>query len=400
MPRHPAGSLTKEFPLASIDQTIQAITPGMTFSQLRAFAATNTNDALGPILRNRFLLVRDDQIVYDEFLSLVAAEGIASPRVRKAMYFLWAFRDDRIRGFVLEKIANKQGLWRAADVVRKGNAAFFSDNGFVEVDTAPKVRSNFERFLVEARIFDEETHAVHLELDDDWLPAAMRVAAQYESEPLLRRQMLADPVGFLIARGWQGLTNATATTLQGLPQVLDSSPEPLEDEEIETAASAGREWNRRPPDAAARRAAAVSTNPVAIERANRAHHKLEALAAALLRAMGRAPLCNSQIDMYVLGHPGALLAEMKSCQRNNLRSQVRRGISQLLEYRYLYRDLFGLNVTMLLALETGPSTSQRWMVQFAAELGIVIAWKEPTADRLVTSTTVSPALAGLVHAIS
>jgi hypothetical protein len=401
MARHPAGSLTKEFPLDSVDQTIGAITPGMTFDQMRTYAGANTHDALAPILRNRYLLVQPDgQIVYDELLSLIAAEGMASPRVRKAMYFLWAFRDDRIRRFVLEKLANNQGLWRPAEVVRKGNAAFFSDQGFVEEATAPKVRSNFERFLVETGIFDEDSHTVHLELDDDWLPAAMRIAAQYERNPLRRRQMLADPAGFLIANGWQGLANATAATLRGLPAVIDPSPEPLEDEQLEGPAmtpGTGHEWNRRPPTHADRTAAAVTTNPVAVERANTAHHKLEALAARLLRDAGRQPLYSKHIDMYVTGAPAVILAEMKSCQRNNLRSQVRRGISQLLEYRYVYRAVLGTTVTMLLVLETAPSTRQQWLVEYAKELGIIIAWKEVGADRLVSTATLPPALAGLVN---
>lgn len=400
MAKHPAGSLTKEFPIASIDQTIRAITPGMAFDDLRVWADTHTNSAIPAILRNRYLLVRNDRIVYDEFLSLAAAEGLATARVRKVMYFVWAYRDNRIRSFICDRLANPQGRWRAAEVVRKSNADFFAT--FVSEDAAPKVRSNYERFLVEVGIFDEGARAVNLDLDDDWLTDAARVAAQYEPVAQRRIALLTNPGEFLVANNWQALANATPETLRGLPPVASTS-DPLEDTPLDSPtarAGAGKSWNRPRPTAGARRSATITTDPVALERANLAHHRLEELTAAALRALGRDPLFNEHIDLYVVAGGPAILTEMKSCQRNNLHAQVRRGISQLLEYRYVYRTVLGQQVVPLLILETRPASEQMWLLDYAGTLGIVIAWKEATADRLVSTATLPAALGGLVHAVT
>jgi hypothetical protein len=273
------GSLTKEFPITSLDQTIQAITPGMAYDDLRQYAREHTNASIPSVLKNRFLLVLDGQVVYDEFLSLAAAEGLTAARTRKVMYFVWAYRDDRIRRFVCERIANRRGVWRPAEVVRRSNADFFEQ--FVRADTAPKVRSNYERFLVEAGIFDAATQAVRLDLDDDWLPDALRVAEQHEQDAKKRRAMTANPAEFLISNGWQGLANATAETLRRLPPVVAAPADPLEDLPLPAPsmhATPGRPWDRPPPTAATRRAASVRADPVALERANAAHHRLESIA--------------------------------------------------------------------------------------------------------------------------
>jgi hypothetical protein len=401
MAKHPAGSLTKEFPLANIDRTIQAITPGMGFEDLRVWAEANTNGAIPPLLRNRFLLVRDHRVVYDEFLSIAAAEGLRASRVRKVMYFVWAYRDDRIRRFICECLANKQGRWRSTEVVRKSNADFFT--AFLSADTAPKARSNYERFLVESGIFDERTRTVKLDLGDDWLADAARVAAQHEPNKLRHRALLGNPGELLIANNWHALADATPEMLRGLPPVVSASPDPLEDAPLGRSTmrpAAGRPWNRPRPSPGARRAASVTTDPVALERANLAHHRLEEIMAAAVRALNREPLFNEHMDMYVVSGGPSILAEMKSCQRNNLHAQVRRGISQLLEYRYVYRDLLGAQVTLLLVLETRPAADQMWLLEFAMTLGIVIAWKEASTDRIVSTAALPPALTGLVHSVA
>jgi hypothetical protein len=98
------GSLTKEFPLANVERTINAITPNMRYSDLRQFARANTQSDIPGLLKQRFLLIdRSNRIVYDEFLALVRREGIGSPITRKVMFFTWLYRDDRLRRFVTEE---------------------------------------------------------------------------------------------------------------------------------------------------------------------------------------------------------------------------------------------------------------------------------------------------------
>jgi hypothetical protein len=66
MPDH--GSLTKEFPLASVEQTIDAITPGMRYHDLLQYARANTQSDIPGLISKRFLLIDGSKrIVYDEF---------------------------------------------------------------------------------------------------------------------------------------------------------------------------------------------------------------------------------------------------------------------------------------------------------------------------------------------
>ena len=126
MPTRDLGSLTKEPPLATLDATIRGIRPGMPYDQLLEYGRRHTHKDAPGLVRKRFLLLDDQhQIVYDRFLSLVAAEGLETPRARKVMYFLWAFRDERLRRFVCERIANRQGKWRVSELTKKTNADFF-----------------------------------------------------------------------------------------------------------------------------------------------------------------------------------------------------------------------------------------------------------------------------------
>src|SRR5581483_7027560 len=133
------GSLTKEPPLAKLDDTIRAIRPGMRYADLLAFAATDTHpDAPGLIAKRFLLLDASDRIVYDRFLSLVNAEGIDSPRVRKVMYLVWALRDERVRRFIVEKVAGRDGKWKVSALRNKGNATFLEE--WLNAASAKKAR--------------------------------------------------------------------------------------------------------------------------------------------------------------------------------------------------------------------------------------------------------------------
>ena len=63
----------------------------MPYAELRDYAQRETNVDIAGILRQRFLLVENNIITYDLFLSLANSEGIDTPRIRKIMYFLWCF---------------------------------------------------------------------------------------------------------------------------------------------------------------------------------------------------------------------------------------------------------------------------------------------------------------------
>lgn len=401
MTRKELGSLTKEPPLRVLDATIQAITPGMTYARLRRLADSDPRmhvDAPG-LLRQRFLLLdQEARIQYDEFLSLIETERNFSPRVRKVMYFVWTYRDSRLRRFVTERIADKSGRWRAEQILNKSNAKFFEQ--WLAPSSARKTRSNFEYFLVEAGLFRPKDQSIHLELRDGWILDGMRVAAQHELSRTRRRSMTHAPAEFLIANGWQGLANATAEELRRLGGDTLAAEEPLEDEGIRlspTTLSRGRDWRPSRPWSGTRRPTTSTVDWVVRERANAIHQRLEQIMANAARAQGYAPLNNAHIDMFFRTPGGFVLAEMKSCRTQNFHAQVRRGVSQLLEYHYLYGKELGESVTRVLVVETCPTPDKHWLLSYLGDLGITLAWKESRADRLVTTGSIPSPLAGIVH---
>lgn len=393
------GSLTKEFPLSQIDRTILAIRPGVTLNQLRQFAEANTHVAIPALLAHRFLLVgTNGRVVYDRFLSLVASEGISSPRLRKIMYFVWALRDPRIGRFIIEVVADENGKWRARELTKKVNEKFFRQ--FFEPRTAPKVRSNFEYFLVEAGILDPQGEAVHLELEDGWLVDGMQIAAQHERNAARRRAMTSAPADFLLAESLHGLANATSDELHGYAGLALTEPEPLEDLElpaIRARRAVGRSWDRPKPSVSTRTASHLLIDSVARERASAAHWTLEKLTRDAAVAVGYDPKQNQQIDMYFLTQAGPVLAEMKSCVRGNLHGQVRRGVGQLFEYRYLFRDMIdGKDLTLLLVIEMPPVRDQMWLVAYLESIGIMLAWKDPDTEKIVSASPIPAALSKIV----
>jgi hypothetical protein len=95
------ASISKEFPLALIDKTIEGIQPDMAYSDLLSFARITTHKDIPGVVRSRWLLLASNNpVAYDHFLSLVRAHGISSPLVRKVMYFTWVYRDTRLREFI------------------------------------------------------------------------------------------------------------------------------------------------------------------------------------------------------------------------------------------------------------------------------------------------------------
>lgn len=389
----PPGSLSKEFPHQAIEQTILAARAGMSMAELKAVAP---NPDIGPVVCARWLQLQDGIVVRDRFLSLAEAEGLETARMRKIMYGVFSLRDERIRSFVTQRIAMPAGLWRPAEVVRKSNSDHFAG-----ASTA-KVRSNFEFFLVSAGIY--QNGVVHLELEDGWLQDAVAIVSQYEDDAETRVLMLADPIGYIVNAEFQGLANATVEQLRGAPPIVQPEADSGDDAEIDQAAPiapgapAGHGWNRQPPQFQQRQAAAAFNNAVARERASLAHHSIEHLLVAAARAAGRDPLTSINIDVYFeAGVADTVIAEIKSCHVRNIHSQTRRGISQLLEYGYLFDDGIGRPVTKMLVLEMQPSGRVAWLIDYLTHLGIFVCWRSPAGSQIQSTVAVPPALMGIVH---
>jgi len=380
------GSLTKEPPLEKLDATLSLIRPGMTYDALRAIASAQTHPVIPALLRNRFLTVRETgQIQYDGLLSLINTYGVSHPRVRKVMYFVWAWRDDRIRKFILERIVDANGRWRPAAVIDKSNASFFEQ--FMTVDSAKKARSNYEFFLVEAGIFNPATKKVGLDLEDGWLSDAVAIAASHEP-PEIQALMVTDPVGFLFSRNANGLANLSKELRpENVPGELESL-DWIDDARIANAAPTkahtSHAWAPRNVAAIQGKVREVLTDLIAVERASLAHQNLERLLAGKLKKAGQEPRFNANIDMFYSAANAAVIFELKSCHSGNLHAQIRRGVAQLLEYRYLNRDLLG-SADLCLVLETSPPANKHWLVKYLSSLGITTVWRTLGGDFATTA---------------
>ena len=392
------GSLTKEFPLAQVEATIRLASPGMQYSDFLERARATTHRDIPGLVVKRFLLERNGIILRDRFLSLVESEGLGTARMRKIMYGIWVLRDSRLRRFVLEVIANDRGLWRPNEIVRKSNASFFSQ--FLSPSTTPKVRSNIEYFLAETGIFNARNRSVHLELDDGWLSDSVNIAAEHESDAGLRHRMLANPIDYIVASGFNGLANATVEHLRNAPSTVQPEAENIEDDEVHVEPQRrlnDRRWNRAAPAASNRQRIQLQLDSVARERASQAHHHLEQLLASKITAAGLTPRYNPNIDLFFEAASGTVVAEIKSCHSNNVHSQIRRGVAQLLEYEYVYASLLTGPIQKLLVLEMPPPHERRWLIPFLQSIGISTVWKATNAGRFDTTLQLPEILSPVIR---
>lgn len=105
------------------------------------------------------------------------------------------------------------------------------------------------------------------------------------------------------------------------------------------------------------------------------HHKLlvDKMLEYLLN-LGAQPLDNPHIDLYAkIPHDGAFLFEMKS-GGENLLDQVRKGISQLYEYRFRYGEVIGSDTTLCLVVPNEPKEIPWLTAYLCKDRGICICW--------------------------
>lgn len=97
-----------------------------------------------------------------------------------------------------------------------------------------------------------------------------------------------------------------------------------------------------------------------LERATNAHISLVNLVAYKIRKKGRIPKSNQLIDLAVR-FDFDYLFEMKSTNNSNVRSQIRKGMSQLYEYRYLQSKP---NAKLVLVVEMPLGVDHSWMIEY------------------------------------
>jgi len=104
----------------------------------------------------------------------------------------------------------------------------------------------------------------------------------------------------------------------------------------------------------------VYKNAARLERANNAHQALVNLVAERIRNAGGIPKANQFIDLATT-LPDDYIFEMKSTTAGNISAQVRKGISQLYEYRYLENKP---NATLILVVENPLAHDEAWMSDY------------------------------------
>lgn len=381
MPLSERGSLTKEFPLEHYTDLLRRIQPGTTISALRTLAGAHRRSAIPALLAKRFLLLDGDRIIFDRLLAEIQTATTPTPRAFKTMFFVWCWKDDRVRRYITEQVADVTGKWQGRHLLDLTRSKFFQE--FLGAGPSRKARSNFEEFLARTGILDREEESVHMELDDGWLRVAVETVAQHESG-VSRAALIANPADFLVSRSLNGLANATAAELHtyfaGEPYIAD--PAPTGDSQSQSArATVARRWQER--SLRPRRVATVAlTNDAAHERADFSHYQLEQLLAQAIQRAGFTAQCTSAIDMFAVSQ-GTLLVEIKSCTELNQHSQVRKGIVQLLEYQHRNRGWLEAPIHCALLLEMPLVPDNAWMSAFARELGIQLAWKSDAGLRCV-----------------
>lgn len=110
------------------------------------------------------------------------------------------------------------------------------------------------------------------------------------------------------------------------------------------------------------------------ERALRQHQQLVLTMAAKLVSLGANPEYNRYVDLAAELNSVQYLFEMKSTTPTSLHSQVRLGISQLYEYRYIQRMP---NSHLCLVLDREPKGADAWLVKYLEEdRQITLCWLE------------------------
>ena len=108
-----------------------------------------------------------------------------------------------------------------------------------------------------------------------------------------------------------------------------------------------------------------------LDRANRTHEDTRLALAAELRRRGFEPGQDQLIDLYCALPSGFAIYEVKSINEANWRSQVRRGASQLKEYRFLR----GLTGAASLYLVLSDKLPEEWVLDLlVAEYDIGALW--------------------------
>lgn len=348
--------------------------------------------------KQRYLLMKGDRVIRDKLVDLVHSEGAFTQRVKMVMYFLFMFRDQAYREFICGSVGVGGGKWNS-DVFRSTTAGSkeFKDKG------GRKAFTNLRRFLVHTGILDEE-YRVSFPPLSSWFPWAVEICAQYVSDEVARQHLLTSPHGFLIKYRLNGLVNATAEelaavelggTYEGLNDFLPTYEDPNAPHSIRVYPL--QKWSRRRRTGqTALEMLTALTDPAKLERANTQHFLLEKSIAALCTEVGLQASSNGHIDVLAQNEKESIIFEMKSANAWTARSQIRRALSQLFEYRYLYGNVLRPRIHLCVVIERKPKGQQGWLIEYLDSVGVGIIWKNDEDDLLNCSEGTKQKIAHLL----
>jgi hypothetical protein len=121
---------------------------------------------------------------------------------------------------------------------------------------------------------------------------------------------------------------------------------------------------------------------VEAERRSPGHFLLEKAIADLCAANGLTPLTNKHIDLLVQGDLVSVVFEVKTCGLTDIGSRVRLATYQLLEYRYLYRDVLRSEVRLCVVSDHRPRGGSGWLMGYLDYLRIGVIWRNEHDDGL------------------
>lgn len=370
------ASLSKYYRVEDHYKLIASISNDVTEASLRS----QFDRDLYATAKGRYLIVRDGIVLRDKLVDLIHDESSFTERVKMVMYFLFMFRDPRYRHFICQRVGKQNGKW---------NTDIFRDKD-VSIDKAGgrKAFTNLRQFLFQTEILDERSFQVHIPSLSTWFPEAVQIAAQAIEEEGARKAFLASPHGFLIRYKLNALLNASPEELSALEfgGTYEESDDLLPVIELpegssESESSDFRTWDRKPSARHKLVRAVVETDPAALERANGQHFMLEKRISQMCKERGLIPKTNKHVDLMVSSADASILFEMKSCSIAAVRGQLRRAISQLLEYRYIYRRTLNKNVRMCIVLERKPRGGASWLLGYVESLDLGLIWKNDRDDR-------------------
>lgn len=388
------SSLSKYIPLEDHYKLLRSIKNDTTLEALKG----SFQDHLVVTARKRYFTEAGGVVRRDKLIDLIHEEGKFTDRVKMVMYFLFMFRDSRYRNFICQDVAGKDGRWDPAAFLTGSQAVFPGAGG-------RKAFTNFRQLLVGANLLTKRPFSVKpFPLLELWFADAVEIAAPHIPDPVAQQAFLSSPQAFLIKYKLQGLLNTTAQQLAkvDVQNLFEESSDllpvyPLSGKTSSLSNPGFKTWDRVAPLKKSQlQPAALQTNPALLERANGQHFLLEEMMTKTCTDAGHDAKYNVHIDLFIENEAGTLLFEMKSCTLGSTRSQIRRAVSQVFEYPYLYRDDLTAPIQRCIVVERKPRGNDEWLIKYVEFLGIGLVWRRDNSKEFgctkVTLKRIAPFL--------